>query len=385
MKQNYFLIILFFLFFSTNGFGQYLETFSIQDRGVTGCPGSTGGCHLSDYTGVDWTVNGNFAGFDSDDFIETNSSGVLFFSGDIDEELCFESPILNIAPLAGDFSISADIVWNHHDNAEYVDVEYNIDGAGWVTVANQFGGKVGHTVDFPGSGVTGSGTVTQTGLSGSNTLSVRICVDSNTASSGESHTIDNVSVPEAGVSLLPVELLYFEAVEAEKKVTLNWSTAIEINNEKFEIEHSSDGRHFEKLMEVTGKGSTELMSKYSVIHEQPAFGNNYYRLKQIDFDGKYEYSEIEMVVLEINDTRHGNFYPNPNNFGIVFLDYSAHRNSSIELSIYDVTGKYISGQRIEVAKGENLVSYNIESLPEGVYLIGVKDEFNAVLQKLVID
>ncbi len=378
--------ILFFLLPINNITGQYLEEFSIPNRGVTGCQGSSGGCHVSDYTGVDWVINGNFAGFDADDFVETNASGVLFFSGDIDEELCFESPILDISAVPGSFSISVDIVWNHHDNAEYVDVEYDIDNAGWVTVPIQFGDNsgTGHTVDFSGSGNTGSGTVSVSGLTGSNTLKVRVCADSNTASSGESHSIDNIDVPEANVLVLPIELMSFTANKREDEVQLNWTTATELNNEKFQIEHSTDGKSFDKIGEIKGSINTISPTDYSFSHGQPTNGYNYYRLKQVDVNGQYEYSGIVSANIETTYKDIGSFYPNPSSNGLVNLEYNSRSNSELVLSIYSVSGNFITTKSIPVIKGINDLNINLTDLTNGLYLIKVDSGAMSKWRKVII-
>ena len=178
--------ILFLVFITSNVFCQYTETFPTAEKGILAgpCPGGTSAsCASIDFSGVDWDINGNFAGFDGDfglvDFIKTNGSGVLEFYGDIDEELCYESPVLDISTVAGSASFSVLIVWSGHDNSDYVDVEYQIDGGSWLQIPNAFGGG-SHTIDFTTSANSGSGTISQTGITGS-TLSIRVCVDTNTS------------------------------------------------------------------------------------------------------------------------------------------------------------------------------------------------------------
>ena len=184
---------------------QYSETFPIPEKGILlgPCPGGTSAsCALTDFNGVNWDINGNFVGFDatfgSEDYLKT-IAGVLEFGGDIDEELCWESPVLDISAVVGAVSASVAIVWTGHDAADYVDVEYQLDGGSWLQVPNMFGGGI-HTIDFPTSGNIGSATINTGNIAGTTTLSVRVCVDTNT--SAEKTTIDNVSVPEVGVVLM---------------------------------------------------------------------------------------------------------------------------------------------------------------------------------------
>lgn len=381
------ILVLSFLLLSSTTFGQYIETFSTGEKGILlgPCPGGTSAsCALTDFVGVNWDINGNFTGFDAgfgtEDYLKT-IAGILEFGGDIDEELCWESPILDISTVAGAASFSIAIVWNGHDAADYVDVEYQLDGGTWMQIPNVFGGGT-HTIDFITSANSGSGTISQTGLSGS-ILSIRVCVDTNTLA--ENTTIDDVSVPEVGAMILPVELISFSAQKNEHEVLIEWITALEINNEKFEIQHSTDGQQFHKISELQGNGTTEAISNYSYSHGQPSMGENYYRLKQIDFNGQFEYSKIASVSFETNQDHIGSFYPNPNNTGNVFLDYFSSKKSDTEISIYDISGKYISKRNVELVKGENNLNIDVKNLIKGIYFINISNDLNSFRRKLVVD
>ena len=203
LKKIFIFSLFLYLNIGNYSYGQYIETFSIPDKGILLGPcsgGTSASCVSTDFTGVDWNINGNFTGFDAtfgaEDYIKTIAE-VLEFGGDIDEELCWESPVLDISAAGGTVSASVDIVWTGHDALDYVDVEYQVDSGSWLQIPNAFGAGT-HTIDFAGSSNTGSATIYQTGLNGG-TLSIRVCVDTNT--SAENTTIDNVTVPEADVVL----------------------------------------------------------------------------------------------------------------------------------------------------------------------------------------
>ncbi|PHN00964.1 hypothetical protein CRP01_39465 [Flavilitoribacter nigricans DSM 23189 = NBRC 102662] len=111
--------------------------------------------------------------------------------------------------------------------------------------------------------------------------------------------------------LLPVEFLSFEARPDRQSVVLSWTTAIEVNNEGFAVERSTDGTNWEFLDFVSGRGSTSVPTDYR-YEDQTAFpGTNYYRLKQIDFDGQFEYSEIRTALLEVSGGQGLSAFPNP--------------------------------------------------------------------------
>ena len=108
---------------------------------------------------------------------------------------------------------------------------------------------------------------------------------------------DNVEVD--GTAAMPVELTTFTAKPATKRsVMLEWATASEDNNDYFAVEHSRNGIDFEEVDYVQGAGTTLEPQSYTYLHEQPAKGSNYYRLKQMDYDGAFSYSPIEVVNLQ---------------------------------------------------------------------------------------
>lgn len=98
--------------------------------------------------------------------------------------------------------------------------------------------------------------------------------------------------------LFPVELTAFTARPAGKAVQLQWATATETNNDYFSVEHSTDGRNFREIGRVAGAGTSQAERRYAFTDYSPAAGLNYYRLRQNDFDGRYEYSNIRSVVFD---------------------------------------------------------------------------------------
>jgi len=373
---------------SSNTFGQYLEEFPIPEKGILlgPCPGGTSAsCASIDFIGVNWLINGNFTGFDAvsgaEDYLKT-ISGAFEFGGDVDEELCWESPMLDI-DIGSNVSFSLDLVWNSQDGADYIDVEYQIDGGAWIQISNQFGGG-SHTIDYTTSGNSGSGTISQVGLSG-NTLSIRVCVDTNTSS--ELTRLDNVDVPEVGVTVagvLPVELTSFNVEKLKESVKLSWSTATETNNDRFEIEHYFNEKGFEKIGEIGGNGTTLSPSHYSFLHDQSTVGQHYYRLKQIDFDGRFEYSNIMSVNFQPGELNISEFYPNPSKNGLVNLDFFASDDSSVEVVVYDLSGQQVFQQKYSVVEGQNQLSFNFATVKNGLYWVKIGNDMTTVYRKLMI-
>lgn len=183
------------LLFTVSGlFGQYSETFPVANKGIlsgpcTGTEGTT--CLSNDFAGVNWTIEGNLSGIDSEPFA-TNASNQLVVT-DIDEEACWVSPVLSITGASASFSV--DLTWLGYDpdagdGADYIDVEYTTDGgANWVALPNLIGGGT-HTIEYAGgTGADGSTTLSISSIVGS-TLQIRVCIDHNSAA--ETTTISNI-------------------------------------------------------------------------------------------------------------------------------------------------------------------------------------------------
>jgi hypothetical protein len=184
---------------------------------------------------------------------------------------------------------------------------------------------------------------------------------------------------------LPVELIKFDASTFAKNIRLSWQTASEINNEKFEIEESRDGREFKKIGEVEGKGTTLEQQDYSFEVKNPRNGISYYRLKQIDFDGQFEHSKVISVNFKGENGDIGEFYPNPSKSGIVNLDYTSQNDDEITVSVFAMTGKLVVNQIQSIARENNNLSFDFSELNKGIYIVRIGDERNPTHRKLIIE
>lgn len=113
-----------------------------------------------------------------------------------------------------------------------------------------------------------------------------------------------------GFGALPVKITKFLASADAKFAKLYWETASELNNDKFEVERSTNGRDFFKIGELDGNGTSQKLNTYSFKDLAPTNGLNYYRLKQVDFNGNFEYSEARAVKFDLKDVVF-RVYPNP--------------------------------------------------------------------------
>jgi len=176
--------------------------------------------------------------------------------------------------------------------------------------------------------------------------------------------IDNIKLE--GTAPLPVELIDFKAhLTNNKEVLLQWITASETNNDFFAVQRSINGLMFETVTEVAGAGSSSIQNNYEVLDREPLSGFSYYHLKQVDYDGKYEYSN--MITIENQDDNKLNIsevYPNPTSTTFSIRG-TFELPAAIEL--YDITGMRVYRQVIIV----NRQQVDVRHLSKGIYMWSV--------------
>ena len=165
---------------------------------------------------------------------------------------------------------------------------------------------------------------------------------------------------------LPVELTSFNAIVKGKNVELVWNTATEVNNYGFEIEKNVSGS-WNKIGFVEGNGTTNAPKSYNYI-DANATGTVSYRLKQIDRDGKFEYSKtVEATVAAIKTFGLDQNYPNPFNPATV-INYQLPMNSLVTLKVYDALGREVRMLVNETKKaGTYSATFNGSKLSCGIY------------------
>ena len=173
-------------------------------------------------------------------------------------------------------------------------------------------------------------------------------------------TIDNTPVP--------VELISFTAKVINKYVELNWRTATEINNYGFDIERSVDIGKWLKIGFVEGHGNSNSPKQYSYSDKNPTGGSNFkYRLKQIDNDGKFEYSAVVNVKLVPDEFTLYQNYPNPFNPDTK-IKYYVPQSSRVQITVYDILSNKIAMLvNEEKPAGSYEVQFDASNLPSGVY------------------
>ncbi|WP_462249367.1 T9SS type A sorting domain-containing protein [Ekhidna sp.] len=181
------------------------------------------------------------------------------------------------------------------------------------------------------------------------------------------------------VSPLPVELLSFKVTLVDNKAELVWITAQEINNEKFEIEYSNDGLTFDQVGVVAGSGNSNAPIEYSFVHNDLRSGFNYYRLKQVDFNGDFEYSEIKRISLGAFEGITVSVFPNPTS-DVATIQLQQGVATKIEL----ITLHGIVVQTVSYEGGTSSHRFDTSDLDSGIYLIRVTGPDVNTIERLVV-
>jgi hypothetical protein len=185
------------------------------------------------------------------------------------------------------------------------------------------------------------------------------------------------------VVLLPFTLKELNAVYSDGISRLSWATEQESNSSHFEIERSVDGLSFTKIGNTAAAGYSSHTKNYSFNDIHPEGGLNYYRLKMLDKDGKFVYSNTASVNVIIKGNKVTAVYPAPftSKLNIVIVNETT-TNATIEL--FDNTGKIVAGLTKTINKGStNILLENLSKLANGVYIIKVQLGNSVFTQKLV--
>jgi len=233
------------------------------------------------------------------------------------------------------------LIWQMSAPGLPLDIVYNVPLEATMTIMDPFGGGL-----FNSGPLTGSGTYTIPGAF---------------SSLGSADlTMDYTAVP--------VELTSFTGSVQEDGVLLNWTTATELNNQGFEIERSSVAQGWTKIGYVPGFGTTTEPRAYSYMDNNVSDGKYYYRLKQIDFNGAFEYSEeIEVLVdLTPQSFELSQNFPNPFN-PTTTIQFQVPEASDVSIVIYDMLG-----QEVKALFSENVQAGNYSVEWNGVNNAGLK-------------
>lgn len=193
--------------------------------------------------------------------------------------------------------------------------------------------------------------------------------------SGEVQTFNNVSINSTlfasePLAPLPVELINFQAYSKNNQVKIEWATGSETNNKHFIIQRSNDASVFKDIGKIEGQGTTSISKEYAFWDQAPLDGPNYYRLKQIDFNGDFSYSFVRLVEF-LDPNTFVKVFPNPSKNGKIQLNFS-NQNRFAKIEIRDLLGKLIFEKQVDEI-GEQLLEIPTTHWNNGIYLIRVSN------------
>ncbi len=199
-------------------------------------------------------------------------------------------------------------------------------------------------------------------------------------SGGLSNTAPTVSsIICSGV--LPIKILSFTASEIDDSIVLQWNTALDPNNDYFNIEKSSDGKAFAEIGTMKGAGNSTQTNLYTFTDKNPFQAINYYRLKQVDVDGNFAYSKVITVTIVHSGNVEVTISPNLLSTSATLQVNNLDGFSNVELKIYDLLGRVVFKSEIVNPNSEIKKS----TMQNGIYFYEVKDKYKSIgTGKLII-
>jgi len=206
-----------------------------------------------------------------------------------------------------------------------------------------------------------------------------------TSTGNEGAEFDQFYFATSSTASLPVKLNYFEGKYLDEKVLLNWQTETEVNNYGFNLERKSGNENWSKIKFIAGAGNSNTKNEYSFVDTISVSGKYLYRLKQLDFEGQYEYSDV----IEINIPKPSLYklnqnYPNPFNPSTT-ISFKIPTRQKIQVSVYDITGRKVETLINEVKPpGNYKVNFDAHNLASGIYIYKFETINTEVVRKMLL-
>jgi hypothetical protein len=180
--------------------------------------------------------------------------------------------------------------------------------------------------------------------------------------------------------VLPVELADFSGKKGDKRTDLFWVTSSEYDNDYFEIEHATQYSDFQSIGQMSGQGTTNKITPYTFTHTEPKEGINYYRLKQVDFDGRTTYSKV--LSFEFEDLNGVQIYPNPVQNELQIRP-TIFNHSTVNVAIINGIGKTVWQSNHTYQEESDWWSVSTQNLPKGIYWLQLEQNGKIAVEKFV--
>jgi len=197
-----------------------------------------------------------------------------------------------------------------------------------------------------------------------------------------------VQVTPVCTSILPVELISFNAIYKSGEVICEWKTAAEINNDYFLIQRSEDGKNWENAGTVNGAGNSSLEKKYEFIDKSEFAVRNpellYYRIKQVDYDGKYEFFGPVSVSVSPSDEWElilQNIPAEKELTGTLIVP----KDAQVVIEVIDFLGRTAQNDMFNAIKGLNFLQIDLSNIEQGAYFVKIYNQRNNIVKKFVVE
>ena len=240
-----------------------------------------------------------------------------------------------------------------------------------------------HWQDGARSGISNLSDLAIAGYTGSSWTSLAPFSTSGTVSQGSISTVNRQTSfglytfgSQAGGNILPIKLAWFDVQAAGQNVLVTWASEMERNNDFYTVERSRDGMQFEEVGRVDGAGNSDRRIEYEFLDENPYPGTSYYRLKQTDLDGQYEYFEIKEVYMDKPLVEQAlqieKIYPNPAR-DYISLDLRSPSDEDAILEVYDLSGRLLLHEAARLSSGPNNLTIKLPAeIAAGNYILSVQ-------------
>lgn len=173
---------------------------------------------------------------------------------------------------------------------------------------------------------------------------------------------------------LPVTLTSFNAQASSRMATLDWATVAEQGNAYFDVERSKDAQTFERVGRVEGRGIVTSRQVYNFTDESPSLGANYYRLRQVDIDGRFSYSPVRAVQIRSNGELAILGNPASEQLGVAGLE------SGSVVDLLDLTGQLRTRQSVT----DSRLQVDVRDLPSGTYLLRIAEPTGVQTKRVLV-
>lgn len=213
-----------------------------------------------------------------------------------------------------------------------------------------------------------------------NDVELLICADDDTP-----FTQGSKAIFRTGALSVPVLFSSLHGAQQNREININWTTDIEVGNEKFEIERAFADSQFEVIGELKGSGNSIRKTSYSFVDLNPRSGTSAYRIKQTDFNGESAYSKS--VTVSYFSEKDIQLTPNPasKSQDNPMLYIHAEGPNTANIQIFNLVGKTISDYKVNVLEGQNRFPLETRDLSEGLYIIRLNMGTYKTTQKLFLE